>query len=231
MNYFLSTAAEGFSPSHAPLKNNKHFNIPFQSTQPRKGKNKSESQSLTPSSRVHACGIKRGGWGRASVLSVMPDAAPNSRLLAGRMRGKSWLLGKKQSRWSCYGSKGALKVVRQSWGGHGGHRKVLSRELLGLCVCQKDLLETSLWWMTRMRLDRRHWDQLRDCCNSLGQRWSDLRHWRWSAAKLLQTCLTFCDCMDHSPPSPSVHEILQARILEWVAMQSWGEILHKRFRR
>ena len=30
MNYFLSTAAEGFVPSHAPLKNNKHLNIPFQ---------------------------------------------------------------------------------------------------------------------------------------------------------------------------------------------------------
>ena len=28
-------AAEGFVPSHAPLKTNKHLNIPFQSTQPR----------------------------------------------------------------------------------------------------------------------------------------------------------------------------------------------------
>ena len=47
MNYFLSNAA-GFVPSHAPLKNNKHLNIPFQSTQPRKGKDKSELQGLTP---------------------------------------------------------------------------------------------------------------------------------------------------------------------------------------
>ena len=30
MNYFLSNAAEGFAPSHAPLKTNKHLNIPFQ---------------------------------------------------------------------------------------------------------------------------------------------------------------------------------------------------------
>ena len=80
MNYFLSTAAEGFAPSHAPLKNNKHLNIPFQSTQPRKG-NKSESQSLTPSSRVHACGTKRGGWGCACILSLMPNAAPDMSLL------------------------------------------------------------------------------------------------------------------------------------------------------
>ena len=48
MNYFMSTNAEGFVPSHAPLKNNKHLNIPFQSTQPRRGKDKSELQGLTP---------------------------------------------------------------------------------------------------------------------------------------------------------------------------------------
>ena len=29
MNYFQSSATEGFMPSHAPLKNNKHLNIPF----------------------------------------------------------------------------------------------------------------------------------------------------------------------------------------------------------
>ena len=33
-------------------------------------------------------------------------------------------------------------------------------------------------------------------------------------------CLTLCDPMDYSPPGSSVHEILQARILEWVAMPS-----------
>ena len=36
--------------------------------------------------------------------------------------------------------------------------------------------------------------------------------------KSLQLCLTLCDPMDHSPPSSSVHGILQARILEWVAI-------------
>ena len=48
MNYFLSTAAEGFVPSHAPLKNNKHLNFPFQLTQRRRGKDKSELKGLTP---------------------------------------------------------------------------------------------------------------------------------------------------------------------------------------
>ena len=31
-------------------------------------------------------------------------------------------------------------------------------------------------------------------------------------------CLTFCNPMDCSPPGSSVHGILQARILEWVAI-------------
>ena len=79
MNYSLSTAAEGFVPSHAPLKNNKHLNIPFQSTQPRRGKDKSELQGLTPSSQDHACGMRRGVWGRALILSVMSNEAPNTK--------------------------------------------------------------------------------------------------------------------------------------------------------
>ena len=33
-----------------------------------------------------------------------------------------------------------------------------------------------------------------------------------------QSCLTFCDPMDCSPPGSSVHGILQARILEWAAI-------------
>ena len=39
-------------------------------------------------------------------------------------------------------------------------------------------------------------------------------------AKLLQSCPTLCGTVDCSPPGSSVQEILQARILEWVAMPS-----------
>ena len=35
-----------------------------------------------------------------------------------------------------------------------------------------------------------------------------------------QLCLTLCDPVDCSPPGSSVHGILQARVLEWVAMPS-----------
>ena len=51
------------------------------------------------------------------------------------------------------------------------------------------------------------------CCNA-------------AAAKLLQSCPTLCDPMDSSPSGSSVHRILQARILEWVAI-SFSSMLHR----
>ena len=39
-----------------------------------------------------------------------------------------------------------------------------------------------------------------------------------AAAKLLQSCPTLCDPIDGSPPGSAVPGILQARILEWVAI-------------
>ena len=42
----------------------------------------------------------------------------------------------------------------------------------------------------------------------------------------LQSRLTLCDPMDCSPPASSVHGILQARILEWVAGPSSREKSH-----
>ena len=38
--------------------------------------------------------------------------------------------------------------------------------------------------------------------------------------KLLQSCSTQCNPMDCSLPGPSLHGMLQARILKWVAMSS-----------
>ena len=37
----------------------------------------------------------------------------------------------------------------------------------------------------------------------------------------IQSCLILCDPMDCSPPDASVHGVLQARVLEWVAMPSY----------
>ena len=38
------------------------------------------------------------------------------------------------------------------------------------------------------------------------------------AVKVAQSCPTLCDPVDYNPPGNSVHGILQARILKWVAM-------------
>ena len=41
-------------------------------------------------------------------------------------------------------------------------------------------------------------------------------------AESLQSCPTLYDLMDHSRQGSSVHGILQARILEWIAISSFG---------
>ena len=43
-----------------------------------------------------------------------------------------------------------------------------------------------------------------------------------AAAKSLQSCLTLCNPIDGSPLGSSVPGILQARILEWVAISKEG---------
>ena len=35
---------------------------------------------------------------------------------------------------------------------------------------------------------------------------------------VIQSCLTLCNPMNYAPPDFSVHGILQARILEWIAI-------------
>ena len=39
-----------------------------------------------------------------------------------------------------------------------------------------------------------------------------------SESEVAQLCLTLCNPMDCSLPGSSVHEIFQARVLEWVAI-------------
>ena len=56
---------------------------------------------------------------------------------------------------------------------------------------------------------------------------------KWS--EVAQSCPTLCDPMDCSPPGSSVHGILQARVLEWVAisfsrgsswLRDWTQVSH-----
>ena len=63
-----------------------------------------------------------------------------------------------------------------------------------------------------------HFSECQACLSFLSE---DSSHWI-QVLKVLaaQSCLTLCDPMDCRPPGSSVHRILQARILEWVAIPS-----------
>ena len=58
--------------------------------------------------------------------------------------------------------------------------------------CLENLMDRGAWWATE----------------SMGSQ----------RVKSLHSCPTLCDPMDYNPPGSSLHGILQARILEWVAM-------------
>ena len=45
-----------------------------------------------------------------------------------------------------------------------------------------------------------------------------------SPAKSHQSCPTLCDSMDCSPPGSSIHEILQAKILDWLPCFPPGDL-------
>ena len=47
---------------------------------------------------------------------------------------------------------------------------------------------------------------------------TEIRAENTMCAQMLQLCLTLCNSVDCSPPGSSVHGILQAGILEWVAI-------------
>ena len=47
-----------------------------------------------------------------------------------------------------------------------------------------------------------------------------------AAVKLLQSCPTLCNSIDGSPPGSPVPGILQARILEWVAISFSNACMH-----
>ena len=63
-----------------------------------------------------------------------------------------------------------------------------------------------------------------DNCNyvvAANQTWEPIFNiWTCLLAKSLQSCPTLCYPMDYSPPTSSVHKILQVGILEWTAVPS-----------
>ena len=63
-----------------------------------------------------------------------------------------------------------------------------------------------IWWLLP--------HEKKDICYKESGKWRS----KWSEVEVVQPCPAFCDPMDCSPPGSSVHGILQAKILEWIAI-------------
>ena len=92
--------------------------------------------------------------------------------------------------------------------------------LVGVCVCVCVLGEKCSWMiLQRGSVPLFFFRLLLSLC------WPEASSWKYlnldaQKVKVLvaQLCLTLCDPMDYRPPGPSVHGILQARILEWAVI-------------
>ena len=87
----------------------------------------------------------------------------------------------------------------------------------GLCLSTAFSMKPFLTTLSKMTLAFTH---SLTCSSSL--LYLSLQHLLCACmhAKSLQQCLTLCDLMDCGLPDSSVHELLQERILEWLAMPS-----------
>ena len=54
--------------------------------------------------------------------------------------------------------------------------------------------------------------------------WDDFSKAGWLPREVAQSCPTLCNPMNCSLPGSSIHRIFQARILEWVAFPSPGDL-------
>ena len=83
-------------------------------------------------------------------------------------------------------------------------------------------VETGQEWIWDTRWEPSQQAGLVCSCSELSLWWGQQRAGSVLASTCCvpQSCLTLCDPTDHSPPGSSVHEILQARIEERVAMSS-----------
>ena len=125
---------------------------------------------------------------------------------------KSWLIGKDSDAGRDWGQeeKGRTENEMTGW-----HHRLDGREFewtLGVGDGQGGLVRCDSWGHKELdTIERLNWTELMHMCVH---------------AKLLQSCLTLCDPIDHSPPGSCVQGVLQARILEWVACPPPRDLFH-----
>ena len=85
--------------------------------------------------------------------------------------------------------------------------------------CLKNSMDRGAW-NTRVHRVAKNWTWLiiHTWCKQSLKTPFDILLRLHTCAKSLLSCLTLCNPMDCSPPVSSIHGIVQARILEWVAM-------------
>ena len=81
-------------------------------------------------------------------------------------------------------------------------------------IFQARILEWVATSFSRISSQPRDWTQVSLIVDRCFTIWAT----RESESEVTQSCPTLCDPVDCSPPGSSVHGILQARILEWVAI-------------
>ena len=84
------------------------------------------------------------------------------------------------------------------------------------CLQKKTLVFMMIFTVRKLCSNKYEPDEIFSPGNSSTLRWPVLIG--SAAAKSLQSCPTLCDPIDGNPPGSAVPGILQARILEWVAI-------------